>query len=101
MMEPVAVGLPVCFGPYTRNFAQEVRQLLAEEAAIQLQNPAELTDFLNRCLREIGFASRLTQNARALMNSQSKSNMTAWHSTLQVLHKVLDQATSRASRQAA
>lgn len=101
MMEPVAFGLPVCFGPYTRNFAQEVRQLLAEEAAIQLQNPAELTDFLNRCLREIGFASRLTQNARALMNSQSKSNMTAWHSTLQVLHKVLDQGTSRASRQAA
>ena len=101
MMEPVALGLPVCFGPYTRNFAQEVRQLLNAEAAIQLEEPAELADFLNRCLREIGFAQRLTENARKLMNSQSNSHTKAWQTSLQVIHRIVSEAPSSAKRRAA
>lgn len=40
--EPAALGLPIVFGPHMENFASLVEHLLAKEAAVSIQEPAEL-----------------------------------------------------------
>jgi 3-deoxy-D-manno-octulosonic-acid transferase len=50
MLEPAAYGAAVCFGPHTRNFADEVAVLLEAEAACVVADGAALTDFVRGCL---------------------------------------------------
>jgi 3-deoxy-D-manno-octulosonic-acid transferase len=50
MLEPAAYGSAVCFGPHTRNFADEVAVLLAAEAARVVADGPALTAFVRDCL---------------------------------------------------
>ena len=49
-IEPAAIGKPVVFGPNMQNFADIVRDFLAQEGAIQVQNAAELEKKLGELL---------------------------------------------------
>lgn len=70
MIEPAAYGAAVSFGPNTRNFRDIVAQLLAAEAAVVVNDGAELTAFVRRALVDRPFAEALGQRARELVASQ-------------------------------
>jgi len=67
MIEPAAYGAAVSFGPNTRNFRDIVAAMLRREAAIVVADPAELTQFVRRCLEEPKFAATLGARAKALV----------------------------------
>ena len=50
MLEPAAYGAAVCFGPYTRNFVDEVAVLLAADAARVIADGPGLAMFVRACL---------------------------------------------------
>jgi len=73
MLEPAAYGAAVAFGPHTRNFRDEVRRLLAADAAVVVADAAALTEFVRQCLETEGFAAALGQRAADLVASQRGS----------------------------
>lgn len=101
MIEPLAVGDAVCFGPNTRNFAREVDQLLACQAASQLNEPADLTNFLRNCLEEPGYRDALLSNARRFFDAHGTPDQPAWQRTLEQLDRLLDHRTLAAQSRAA
>ena len=52
MIEPAAFGAAVCFGPRTRNFRDVVALLLADDAAVVVQDQADLTRFVTENLKD-------------------------------------------------
>lgn len=70
MIEPAAYGMPICFGPQTRNFRDVVEVMLAQDAARVVHDLAQLTAFLQQACAEPDFARRLAHNARQLVQSQ-------------------------------
>ena len=52
MIEPAAYGAAVCFGPRTKNFRDVVALLLADDAAVVVQNQADLTRFVTENLKD-------------------------------------------------
>ena len=73
MLEPAAYGAAVAFGPYTRNFRDEVRRLLTADAAAVVDDGPALTGFLRACLEIDGFAAALGRRAADLVASQRGS----------------------------
>ena len=73
MLEPAAYGAAVAFGPHTRNFRDEVRRLLAADAAVVVADSAALTAFVRNCLETEGFAATLGGRAAELVASQRGS----------------------------
>jgi 3-deoxy-D-manno-octulosonic-acid transferase len=73
MLEPAAYGAAVAFGPHTRNFRDEVRRLLAADAAVVVADGAALTEFVRQCLETEGFAAALGGRAAELVASQRGS----------------------------
>jgi len=69
MLEPAAYGAAVSFGPHTRNFKDEVRVLLAAQAAVVVADAADLTAFVGRCLDEPAWAASLGRRAADLVAS--------------------------------
>jgi len=69
MLEPAAYGAAVAFGPHTRNFRDEVRRLLAADAAVVVDDGPALTAFVRRCLDDAGFAEALGRRAADLVAS--------------------------------
>ena len=69
----VSVGAAVSFGPHTRNFRDEVRRLLAADAAVVVAEGAALTEFVRQCLETEGFSAALGGRAAALVASQRGS----------------------------
>jgi 3-deoxy-D-manno-octulosonic-acid transferase len=70
MIEPAAYGAAVSFGPNTWNFRDVVAALAAADAAVVVQNAAELEAFVRRALEEPASAVSLGQRAQALVRSQ-------------------------------
>ncbi len=70
MLEPAAYGAAVSFGPFTRNFKDEVARLLAADAAVVVADGPALTAFVRRCLDEPAWAEALGARAAALVASQ-------------------------------
>jgi 3-deoxy-D-manno-octulosonic-acid transferase len=70
MIEPAAYGAAVSFGPKTRNFKDVVAALLSANAAVVVNDGAELTAFVRRCLDEPGFADDLGARAQRVVKSQ-------------------------------
>ncbi len=65
MIEPAAYGAAICFGPNTQNFRDVVSMLLDREAAVRVNDGAELTAFVRRCLDDSEFgAGRLASTRR-------------------------------------
>ena len=70
MIEPAAYGAALSFGPNTRNFRDIVSTMLADDAAVVLQNGEEMTDFVEKCLTDRSFASALGEKAKQLVCKQ-------------------------------
>ncbi len=70
MLEPSAYGAAVCFGPHTRNFADEVRTLLAADAAVVVAGGEDLCSFVRRCLDDPAWAASLGGRAAATVSSR-------------------------------
>jgi len=70
MLEPAAYAAAVSFGPHTRNFQDEVSQLLAAGAAEVVTDGQSLTAFVARCLREPAWAEALGERAKAVVAGQ-------------------------------
>jgi len=85
MLEPAAYGAAVSFGPHTRNFRDEVRRLLAADAAVVVADAAGLTAFVRRCLAEPAFAADLGRRAADLVASQRGSTATTAAAILRTL----------------
>ncbi len=73
MLEPAAYGAAVSFGPHTRNFRDEVRRLLAADAAVMVADGPALTAFVRSCLETEGYAASLGRRAAELVASQRGS----------------------------
>ncbi len=67
MLEPAGYGCAVSFGPNTQNFRDIVRRLLDADGAVQLQDAAELTTFVERCLQSPPAADTLGRQARSVV----------------------------------
>ena len=70
MIEPAAYGAAVCFGPNTWNFRDVVALLLSREAAVVVNNQAELATFVAKCLADASYAQTLGQRSQALVLEQ-------------------------------
>jgi 3-deoxy-D-manno-octulosonic-acid transferase len=64
LLEPAAVGVPVLIGPYSFNFAEITRLLLAQEAAIQVSGAETLGRALIRLLGDAAERARIGENGR-------------------------------------
>ena len=73
MLEPAAYGAAVSFGPHTHNFRDEVRRLLAAEAAVVVADGPALATFVRHCLEDKGFSTALGQRASDFIASQRGS----------------------------
>ena len=85
MLEPAAYGAAVAFGPHTRNFRDEVRRLLAADAAVVVADGTALTAFVRACLETDGFAASLGRRAADLVASQRGSTAATATAILQRL----------------
>ncbi len=70
MIEPAAYGAAVSFGPNTWNFSDIVSAMLAQNAAVQVADAAELERFVRRCLKN----RNTPPNSAAGQNRSSNRN---------------------------
>ena len=70
MIEPAAYGAAVSFGPNTRNFRDIVTALRAADAAVVVQDAAQLEAFVGRCLIDQQNATAIGVRAQKLVQSQ-------------------------------
>lgn len=73
MIEVAALAKPVCFGPFTSNFAEVVSLLLAERTAIQVENTHELIATLSAWLNDPRAAAAMGQHAQEVIQNQRGS----------------------------
>lgn len=70
MIEPAAYGVAVTFGPHTWNFKHTVEQLLAQDAAIQVADAADLERTTERLLVDVEVRRLLGAAARRYVLTQ-------------------------------
>jgi 3-deoxy-D-manno-octulosonic-acid transferase len=85
-IEPAAVGKPVIFGPNMQNFADVVREFLAKDGAVQVQNEAELEKKLAELLANEPRRAELGRNAVKVV----RENLGAIDRTVDMIIKHLD-----------
>jgi 3-deoxy-D-manno-octulosonic-acid transferase len=85
-IEPAAVGKPVIFGPNMQNFSDVVRDFLAKDGAVQVQNAAELETKLAELLANETRRAELGRNAIKVV----RENQGAIDSTVDMIVKRLD-----------
>jgi 3-deoxy-D-manno-octulosonic-acid transferase len=85
-IEPAAVGKPVIFGPNMQNFSDVVRDFLAKDGAVQVQNAAELEKKLAELLGSETRRAELGRNAVKVV----RENQGAIDSTVDMIVKRLD-----------
>ena len=61
ILEPLAVDLPVIFGPYMINFKQISDNVLKMQAAVQCQDEMEIIKTVQQLYDDINFRKSLTQ----------------------------------------
>lgn len=70
MIEPAGFGVPLCFGPDTRNFRHTVENLLSQSAARQVADGDELLKTLQQWLADPDSACKMGQRAQRFVLSQ-------------------------------
>jgi 3-deoxy-D-manno-octulosonic-acid transferase len=85
LLEPAVFGKPIVFGPYMHNFAEIADLFLRNEAACQVQSPAELERELTSLCVDAVRRARLGAAARALV----EANRGARTRTLAIIADVL------------
>jgi 3-deoxy-D-manno-octulosonic-acid transferase len=85
MIEPAAYGAAVSFGPRTSNFRDVVAQLLNAEAAIVVQDAQQLTQFVDRCLNDNEYCTKLGRRSREVV----AQNLGATRRTFELIQSIL------------
>jgi len=67
MLQPMAQGKPVIFGPHTHNFRDVVSIVLAAGSAVQLSGATELADAVGHVLSSAGEAELLSVRAQKVI----------------------------------
>lgn len=67
MIEPAAFGVPICFGPRTKNFRDVVDQLLADDAAEVVHDLNQLIAFFRMTFEAPQRANAMGQRARQVV----------------------------------
>lgn len=70
MIEPAAYGVPVSFGPNTKNFKDVTQMLLSGEASQVVQNVDELAEFVERAFLDNDWADQIGKRAQAIVMKQ-------------------------------
>ncbi|MEO8353311.1 MAG: glycosyltransferase N-terminal domain-containing protein [Chthoniobacteraceae bacterium] len=70
-VEPILAGKPVLFGPHMENFSALAQALVANEAAIQIQDSSSLHEKVAWLLRDREAALRLVANAQTVLARHS------------------------------
>jgi 3-deoxy-D-manno-octulosonic-acid transferase len=91
ILEPAVHGRPIVFGPHMTNFAEIVETFLRNQAAVQINSPAELTGAIARLVADPVERARLGAAARALV----EANRGAKPRTLDVVAALLPPPGSR------
>ena len=91
ILEPAVHGRPIVFGPYMTNFAEIAETFLRNQAAVQINSPAELTGAIARLVADPVERARLGAAARALV----EANRGAKPRTLEVIAALLPPPGSR------
>jgi 3-deoxy-D-manno-octulosonic-acid transferase len=86
MIEPAAYGAAVSFGPNTWNFRDIVAAMLAQDAAVVVENGKQFTQFVRRCLEQPDHAAALGKQARSLVLAQ----LGATQKTQQLLRQLVE-----------
>ena len=84
-LEPIAAGCPVIVGPDTRNFADMVRQLVADRAIAQVADAQGLLRALEDLLRRPEHGAAMVQQAKQTLSA----NRGATARTLELLRPLL------------
>ena len=91
ILEPAVHGKPIVFGPHMTNFTEIVETFLRNQAAVQINSPAELSGAIARLLGDPVERARLGAAARALV----EANRGAKRRTLDGIAAVLPPPGSR------
>src|SRR5947207_7504946 len=67
-VEPILAGKPVVFGPHMENFAALARELVSNQAAIQVSDENALRESVATLLRDPSERFRLVENARRILD---------------------------------
>ncbi|TWU07678.1 3-deoxy-D-manno-octulosonic acid transferase [Stieleria varia] len=67
MLEPAGYGCAVSFGPNTKNFADIAQRLIDADAAVRVNDQAELNAFVVRCLTNVPAADALGRAAQEVV----------------------------------
>jgi 3-deoxy-D-manno-octulosonic-acid transferase len=70
MIEPAAYGAAVSFGPNTWNFRDVVTTMLDRQAAVVVEDQAQLMAFVRRSLEQPEYAAELGRRAQTLVAEQ-------------------------------
>ncbi len=70
MLEPAVSGIPVLVGPHCENFAEVVRQMLAEDALVQVADEASLLAAVLELAQDPQKAAGLGARARGFVQSR-------------------------------
>ncbi len=71
MIEPAAYGAAVSFGPKTRNFRDVVALLLAQDAAVVVEDEPALTRFVTTCAASPAYRQQYGEAARQCVKQQA------------------------------
>ena len=91
ILEPAVHGKPIVFGPHMTNFAEIAETFLRNQAAVQVDTPAELAGAVSRLVGDPVERARLGAAARALV----EANRGAKRRTLDSIANVLPPPGSR------
>ncbi len=67
ILEPLAVGVPVMFGPYMVNFKEIADNVLSQQAAIQCQNEAQIIEHLIKLYKDEPIRNTLVSKGTAFI----------------------------------
>ncbi|MCU0834505.1 MAG: lipid IV(A) 3-deoxy-D-manno-octulosonic acid transferase [Chromatiaceae bacterium] len=67
LLEAAAAGIPVAIGPEVFNFAEITALLVAERAAVQVSNAAELARVMTEWLGDAALRARIGENGRRVV----------------------------------
>jgi len=70
MIEPAALGKPVIVGPFTANFADAMRQFVASDAMLVVQDAHALEESVARLLENPAQAAAIAARARQVVQGQ-------------------------------
>ncbi len=86
VLEPAALGVPVCFGPHMFNFEIIARMLLEEDAAREVRDAGELATTIDAWLSDASVRARVGENGRHAV----ERNRGALEALLTLLNAAID-----------